>query len=142
MNTLDKILYLLKKNGIAEIEFAKKINANQSIVSEWKKGKTKSYNKRLPKIAEVLGVSIDYLISEDDYKSCNENVECVEQLMSIKTNINDIEYLSEDEKILIDNYRKLDHRSKTRVNNFIYEEIDYLNNIGDTKKISDYRKKY
>jgi len=53
VDTLANILYLLRKNGISEIEFENKLSIIRSTVTDWKRGKTKSYHKRLPKIEEL-----------------------------------------------------------------------------------------
>lgn len=60
--TLERILYLLKKSGKSDAEFAKGIEMYPSVVSEWKKGKTKSYNKHIPEIARFFHVSVDSLL--------------------------------------------------------------------------------
>ena len=70
----------MKRNGVSATELADKIGMNRSIVSDWKNGKTRSYEKHLPKIAEALGVSIDDIytvnvpgLTEDDY--CSDDAE-------------------------------------------------------------------
>ncbi len=69
MTTLEKILYLIKKNGFADTNFAIQAGLNKGIVSDWKMGKTKSYNKHLPKIAEVLGVDVEELMDDPQEES-------------------------------------------------------------------------
>lgn len=66
MDTLHKILELLWKSGLSELEFCQKAGINKSAVTEWKKGKTKSYLKHIPKIAKVLGTTEDYLLKEEE----------------------------------------------------------------------------
>lgn len=62
MDTLDKILYLLKTNNIEQQKFAEDIGLKKQAISEWKSGKTKSYKKYIDKIAEYFNVSTDYLL--------------------------------------------------------------------------------
>lgn len=110
MDTLYKILQLIKKNGLTENEFTKKVGLNKSAVSDWKSGKTSSYNKHLPKIAEVLDVSIDYLLDN-----------------SIPTNKNNDEKelnLNSDELLFLIEYRKLSPRKKTILIGKLYELVD------------------
>lgn len=64
MDTLYKILDLLWKSGLSEAEFCQKAEINRSAVTDWKKGKTKSYMKHIPQIAKVLGVTEEYLLNE------------------------------------------------------------------------------
>ena len=51
-------------NGISDAELCARANINKSAVTDWKKGKTKSYLRHLPEIAEVLGVT------ENELKYC------------------------------------------------------------------------
>ena len=62
MDTLHKILDAMWKQGLSDIDFCKAVGINKSSVTDWKKGKTKSYMRHIPKIAEVLGVSEEYLL--------------------------------------------------------------------------------
>ncbi len=66
MDTLYKILDLLWKSGLSETEFCQKAGINRSAVTDWKKGKTKSYKKHLSKIAEVLDTDVEYLLGSED----------------------------------------------------------------------------
>lgn len=66
MNTLHKILDLMWEKGISEAHLCKAAGINKSAVTDWKKGKTKSYLKHISKIAEVLNVSEDYLLGCTD----------------------------------------------------------------------------
>ena len=65
MDTLDKILLLLKQRGMSEIEFVQTVGLYKTAVTDWKSGKTKSYNKHLPKIAEALGVTPEELLNNN-----------------------------------------------------------------------------
>ena len=67
MDTLHKILDLMWQQGLSDIEFCKTVGINKSAVTDWKKGKTKSYLKHLPKIAQVLGVEEKYLLEEVNF---------------------------------------------------------------------------
>jgi len=144
LSTLDKILYLLKTKGISEKEFTELLGVNKSTVSEWKSGKIKSYNKKLPKIAKILNVSPEYLLSDSnsELKSNHETTKknnkptAIESknLMDINVNNRIDMYLTEEEKILLDNYRKLNHKGKTRVNSFIYDELELMEQDGDMSR--------
>lgn len=65
MNTLDKIIYGIKKKGLTDSKFIELTGVPSSAVTDWKTGKTKSYFKYIPKIAEVLEVSEDYLLLDE-----------------------------------------------------------------------------
>ena len=55
----------LIKRGFTQKELAEYINIPSNSMTEWKAGRSKSYQKHLPKIAEFLGVSADYLIDNE-----------------------------------------------------------------------------
>ena len=61
MDTLHRILDIMWKNGISEADLCSKAGINKSAVTDRKKGKTKSYYKHLPEIAEALGVTVNDL---------------------------------------------------------------------------------
>ena len=44
-------------------DFAAEIGVHPTRVSEWRKRKSQSYQKRLPKITEVLGTTTEYLLT-------------------------------------------------------------------------------
>lgn len=64
MDLLGKILYLIPKNDMTELEFTQKVGLNKTAVTEWKRGKTQSFKKYIPKIAAVLNVSEDFLLND------------------------------------------------------------------------------
>jgi len=64
MDLLNKILYLISRNQMTELEFTKKVGLNKTAVTEWKRGKTQSYRKHIPKIAATLNVSEDFLLHD------------------------------------------------------------------------------
>lgn len=65
MDTLHKILDLMWKNNLSDADFCMSIGINKSAVTDWKKGKTKSYMKHIDKIAEFFNVTVDYLLSDE-----------------------------------------------------------------------------
>lgn len=152
MDTLTKILYLLKKNGLSEAEFARKLKMSRSNVTDWKRGRTKSYNKKLDKIAEILNVSVNDLLSDSDDSVYNSNMppttSNIAPLNSNTTNTlsKKISYkehnciqmiLNDDEQKLIDNYRGLDDEGKVNVKHTMYYELRRIKQEGDrgTNKI-------
>lgn len=61
-NVLAKILYGLKTKGLSDSEFAKRLGLSRSAITDWKNGKTKSYMRYIPQIAENLDVTPEYLL--------------------------------------------------------------------------------
>ena len=64
--TLERIMYLCRVKGIRQRELATAIGFNRSNISQWKTGDSASYRKYLPEIANYLGVSVAYLVGEED----------------------------------------------------------------------------
>lgn len=69
MTRLEKILEKINILGITEFEFTQRLGVAKATVSEWKKGKTKSYNRHISKIAEVLGVDVEELMDDPQEES-------------------------------------------------------------------------
>ena len=62
MYTLNRISALLKERGIQQKDLCEYIGLKPQAYTNWKGGSNDSYMKYLPRIAEYLGVSIDYLL--------------------------------------------------------------------------------
>lgn len=75
LNTLDKIIVLLKEQGKKQIELCEYIGVKKNAFTSWKRGANSSYKKHIDKIAEFLGVSTDYLlgIKKENSPSSEEN---------------------------------------------------------------------
>lgn len=66
MEVVQRMFALIKMRGIQQKDFAELVGVSPPKVSEWKNGKSKSYTDYLAKIAEVLGVSTDYLLTGEE----------------------------------------------------------------------------
>lgn len=60
---LKKIMFL---KGIKQIALAEKIGVNKGNVSRWMNGENVPYGENLTKLAAALGVSVDYLLGEEE----------------------------------------------------------------------------
>ena len=73
MNTVERIFELVDQKYKEQRDFAKDLEVTASVASEWRRGKSKSYNKYLPQIAALLDTSVEYLLTgtdrTDNYKS-------------------------------------------------------------------------
>lgn len=63
MGTKERIFELADQRFPEQQEFALAIGVTPSIVSQWRSGVTKSYERRLSRIAEVLETTVEYLDS-------------------------------------------------------------------------------
>lgn len=66
MDTLNKIVELLKENKRTQQELMVYLGLEKSTFSSWKSGKSKSYTKYIDKIAEFFNVSTDYLLKGEE----------------------------------------------------------------------------
>lgn len=89
-DTVIRILQQSKAVGISQKDLAEKIGIRPQAITEWKIGTTTSYTKYLPQIANVLNVSIDYLMTGEK-----------------ETPIVQDDELTEKERALIERFRKL-----------------------------------
>lgn len=67
MGTAERIFELVDRKYKEQRDFAKDLGVTASIVSEWRRGKSASYNKYIPQIAAVLGTSSEYLLTGVDH---------------------------------------------------------------------------
>lgn len=67
--TVERIINLINNKGIEQKTFVQAIGVKTNAVSDWKSGRTKSYTKYLDKIANYLGVSVNYLVGNEVYQN-------------------------------------------------------------------------
>lgn len=74
---------LRKQAHLTQVEFAKRLGIGQSSYADWERGKKKPTQENLVKIAQVLNVSIDYLVGNSEEKSNDlDNVELLFRMNS------------------------------------------------------------
>lgn len=64
--TLERIVSLLKQQGKKQKDLTDFLGITRHAFTDWKSGRIKSYQKHIPKIAEFLGVSTDYLLGKEN----------------------------------------------------------------------------
>ena len=62
VDTVERIFDLLKQQGIEQKTFAVMLGTTDKTVSAWRCGRSKSYTKFLPQIADALNTSTEYLL--------------------------------------------------------------------------------
>lgn len=80
MCILTNILTAMKSCGISQRRLCEAIGINQHVFTDWKAGKSESYMKHLPKIAKVLGVSVDYLLGTETSEMYPTNLTAPEDI--------------------------------------------------------------
>ena len=63
MDTVERIFDLVDRKYKEQRDFAAQLGVTPSIVSEWRRRKSSSFNLRLPQIAEALGTTTEYLLT-------------------------------------------------------------------------------
>lgn len=63
MAIIDNINRVLKERGMTGADLSRLIGVSSGVYSQWNTGTTKPSPKRITKIAEVLNVSVDYLLT-------------------------------------------------------------------------------
>ena len=66
MLTLNKIIELMDKQNCNNQKLASALGLNRQAVTDWKAGRSKSYRKYLPQIAEYFDVSVDLLLGNTE----------------------------------------------------------------------------
>lgn len=62
MDIVDRMFELVDKTYTEQKDFAAAIQVHPTRVSEWRKRKSTSYQKRLPEIAKALNTTTEYLL--------------------------------------------------------------------------------
>lgn len=63
MDIVDRIFELADGKYQEQRDFAKDMNLTASIISEWRRGKSSSYYKCLPRLIYVLNTTAEYLLT-------------------------------------------------------------------------------
>ena len=100
MNTVEKILKLIKEKDITERAFLADLNFDRTALSQWKKGQNESYRKHIHKIADYFSVPTDYLL-KDEWEAPDERFEWGELDVSFYEGV---DLLTDEEKQEILNY--------------------------------------
>ena len=79
----ERLKELRKQAHLTQVELAKRLGIGQSSYADWERGKKKPTQENLVKIAQVLSVSIDYLVGNSEEKSDElDNIELLFRMNS------------------------------------------------------------
>lgn len=92
---IQNIIKLLEEQRKTQKSLTDYLGITQNAFTDWKSGRIKSYTKHLPQIADYFGVSVDYLLG-------NENAPQKATILIPKSN----EALTEHEQVVIKAYRE------------------------------------
>lgn len=66
MSIVTKIINLLDEKNLSQKDLTDYLRVDKSTFSQWKNGKSQSYNKYLSKIAEFFNVPVSYLLDIEE----------------------------------------------------------------------------
>ena len=79
----ERLKELRKQAHLTQVELAKRLGIGQSSYADWERGKKKPTQDNLVKIAQVLNVSVDYLVGNSEEKSDDlDNIELLFRMNS------------------------------------------------------------
>ena len=58
----DRIFYLLEKEHVSQKEFSKLLGTTPQTITDWKKGKSRSYTQKIPLIAAILHSNTNWIV--------------------------------------------------------------------------------
>ena len=83
MEFSERLKDLRKQAGLTQVEVAEKLGISQPAYASWKRGAKKPTQENLVKIAQILNVSVDYLVGNSEEKADElENIELLFRMNS------------------------------------------------------------
>lgn len=110
-----RLLELRKSKGLTQADMSKLLKITPQAYSLYETNKNNISNETLCILADFFEVSTDYLLGRQD---------------SIPS------FLSEEERIIIDQYKGLDERAKDSIKNMLSFEYERINNMGEKRRKS------
>lgn len=89
---------LIKQKGLSAYKVAKDTGISQTTLSDWKRGRSIPKTDKLQKIADYLGVTLDYLLGNEQKEKPTHNVQ-------VRDENNNIVVLDDETRDLIDSLR-------------------------------------
>ena len=74
----EKLKEARKEAGLSQEQFAEKMNVSRSAIAKWESDKGMPDVNNLKMMAQLLGISLDYLLDEDEKLSFNETKEAID----------------------------------------------------------------
>ena len=95
MEFSERLKKLRKDTGLTQVDVASKLGISQQAYASWERGIKKPTQENLVKIAQILNVSIDYLVGNSDENLKEDELDNVELLFRMNSN-----GLTEEEKAI------------------------------------------
>lgn len=72
MNLAEKLVILRKQKGLTQLDLAEKLSVSRQAISRWEVGSAVPNTDNLRVLAELYGVTLDYLLNEDIVQLCEQ----------------------------------------------------------------------
>ena len=83
MEFSDRLKDLRRQAGLTQVDVAEKLGISQPAYASWERGVKKPTQENLVKIAQILNVSVDYLVGNSEEKSDElDNIELLFRMNS------------------------------------------------------------
>ena len=77
---LSEKLYMLRKNsGLSQEQLAEQLNVSRQAISKWESGTAVPESEKLITISNYFGVSVDYLLKDDEEDKAKATVSVMEE---------------------------------------------------------------
>lgn len=119
MEICERVFELLGESKSQQRKLSQATGISEQTISSWKKRGTDPSAKHIYAIAEFLNISPVYLLTGKEEPKIEIN---------------------QDEQELLKIYRCLDRKRKIRVNSFIYDELENMEQDGDMPKAQGFTK--
>ncbi len=137
MTIVQNILKIAKEHKINNQKLCQILNSNPNKIYDWKVGKSKPTAEELCTLANYFNVTIDYLVGRTDEKINTHYENNVSGInfsnlihgsgsVTVNSSNNDYKKLTKEETEILNIYRLLDARDRTKFMNFIFEMEDKI----------------
>lgn len=86
MEFSERLKYLRKQAQLTQVDVAEKLGISQPAYASWERGIKKPTQENLVKIAQILNVSVDYLVGNSDENLKEDELDNVEFLFRMNSN--------------------------------------------------------
>lgn len=114
INFGERLRMLRTRKGLSQLDFAKQIKISKSAVNMYERGEREPSFEVLETIADYFNVDLDYLLGKTDCENRSR--------IEIRPNFE----ITDNERTMIEKFRKLDERGQAAVLNVLDHEYDSL----------------
>lgn len=86
MEFSERLKDLRKQARLTQVDVAEKLGISQPAYASWERGAKKPTQDNLVKIAQILNVSVDYLVGNSDEENTNKELDDIELLFRMNSN--------------------------------------------------------